>query len=165
MALALGSLAGIERARGRYAEAETASLRAIAIIEAQAGPEHPGVGILITELADGYRAQGRLDKAEPLYRRSLAIFEHAAGWNHPLVLKALGGLAEVRRERGDPAEAERLLTRAIGVMDQSPDTLTVQARAQQAQLLTTLALVYRDQGRSTEADAAQARARSLSVAP
>ena len=60
------------------------------------------MGILITELADGYRAQGRLDKAEPLYRRSLAIFERAAGWNHPLVLKALGGLAEVRRERGDP---------------------------------------------------------------
>ena len=50
-------------------------------------------------------------------------------------------------------------------MDQSPDTLTVQARAQQAQLLTTLALVYRDQGRSAEADAAQARARSLAAAP
>ena len=81
------------------------------------------------------------------------------------MLKALGGLAEVRRERGDPAEAERLLTRAIGVMDQSPDTLTVQARAQQAQLLTTLALVYRDQGRSAEADAAQARARSLAATP
>ena len=71
----------------------------------------------------------------------------------------------MRRERGDPAEAERLLTRAIGVMDQSPDTLTVQARAQQAQLLTTLALVYREQGRSAEADAAQARARSLAATP
>jgi hypothetical protein len=81
------------------------------------------------------------------------------------VLRALGGLAEVRRERGDAAEAERLLTRAIGIMDQSPETLTVQARAQQAQLLTTLALVYRDQGRSAEADAAQARARSLAAAP
>jgi hypothetical protein len=62
VALALGSLAGIERARGRYTEAETASLRAVAIIEAQAGPEPPGVGILITELADGYRAQGRLTR-------------------------------------------------------------------------------------------------------
>jgi hypothetical protein len=30
--------------------------------EAQAGPEHPDVGILITELADGYRAQGRLTR-------------------------------------------------------------------------------------------------------
>ena len=96
---------------------------------------------------------------------ALAIFEHAAGWNHPLVLRALGGLAQVRRARGDAAEAERLLTRAIGVMDQSADALTVEARAQQAQLLTMLALVYRDQGRSAEADAAQARARSLSATP
>jgi hypothetical protein len=81
------------------------------------------------------------------------------------VLRALGGLAQVRRARGDAAEAERLLTRAIGVMDQSADALTVEARAQQAQLLTMLALVYRDQGRSAEADAAQARARSLSATP
>jgi tetratricopeptide (TPR) repeat protein len=122
------------------------------------------VALLLGGLAEGYRAEGRLEKAEPLYRRALVIWERAAGWNHPLVVSTLGGLADVRRARGDTAEAEKLFVRAIGIVDASPHAPTSEVRVQQAGLLTALAGLYRAQGRSAEADAAQARARSLTAA-
>jgi tetratricopeptide (TPR) repeat protein len=137
----------------------------VKIIEMREGPDHPGVALLLGDMAEGYRAEGRLDKAEPAYRRALAIWERSAGWNHPLVVTTLGGLAQVRQARGDAAEAEKLLTQAIGIVEASPLGTTPAVRAQQAELLTALAGLYRAQGRPAEADAAQARARSLTGAP
>jgi tetratricopeptide (TPR) repeat protein len=123
------------------------------------------VALLLGEAAESYRAEGRLDQAEPLYRRALAIWERSAGWNHPRVVTTLAGLAQVRQARGSSTEAEQLLSRAIGIVEGSAQLPPARARAQEAELLSQLAGVYRAQGRLAEADATQARARSLSSAP
>src|SRR5215472_3522879 len=60
---------------GRYAEATGIARRALALAEAQYGPDHLKVAAALNDLATLYRSQGRYADAEPLYKRALAIAE------------------------------------------------------------------------------------------
>jgi tetratricopeptide (TPR) repeat protein len=48
-------------------------------------PEHPGVAIILHDLAALYADQGRYAEAEPLYRRALAINERVLGPEAPIL--------------------------------------------------------------------------------
>src|SRR5258707_1317282 len=79
----LNNLAGLLRATNRLAEAEPLMRRALAIDEANYGPDHPRVAIRLNNLADLLRVTIRLAEAEPLMRRALAITEANYGQDHP----------------------------------------------------------------------------------
>jgi tetratricopeptide (TPR) repeat protein len=66
VAVLLGNLAGLNRAQGRYADAEPLFKRALKIREKALGPDHPEVAVSLNDLADLYRAQGHYADAEPL---------------------------------------------------------------------------------------------------
>jgi tetratricopeptide (TPR) repeat protein len=85
---------------GKYAEAETAALRALEIGGIELGPGHPSVATLFHDLAVIYTFQGRYIAAELLYKRALAVREKALGPNHPDVATARKNLAEFYRARG-----------------------------------------------------------------
>lgn len=71
------NLAGLGHARGRYAEAEPLSRRALEICEQALGPEHPEVAVKLSALAAILDGQGKYDPAESLYRRALGIYQEA----------------------------------------------------------------------------------------
>jgi tetratricopeptide (TPR) repeat protein len=98
--------------QGRYGDAVPLALRALAIREKALRPDHPLVGVSLSNLALLYDSQGRYDEAEPLFKRSLAIYEKAFGPDAEPVGLALNNLAELYRKQGRYAEAEPLY--AIG---------------------------------------------------
>jgi tetratricopeptide (TPR) repeat protein len=75
----LNNLAKLLQTTNRLAEAEPLYRRALAIGEANLGPDHPDVAIHLNNLAELLRATNRLAEAEPLYRRALAIGEASLG--------------------------------------------------------------------------------------
>ncbi len=136
------------RDRGRYAEAEPLSLRALRIREQQLGLEHPEVAASLNNLATLYRQQGKYAEAEPLILRALRIREQQLGPEHPEVAYSLNNLATLYREQGKYAEAEPLYWRAIRIRE----TFLGPEHPDVAFALNSLAGLYQEQGRYAKAE-------------
>jgi tetratricopeptide (TPR) repeat protein len=76
----------------RLGEARPLAERALAIAEAAYGPDHPDVGIRLSNLAAIWKDLGQLERARPLAERALAIAEAAYGPDHPTVRILLANL-------------------------------------------------------------------------
>jgi non-specific serine/threonine protein kinase/serine/threonine-protein kinase len=109
------SLADLLRDRGRYAEADSMSHRALALIEHLAGPDDPSVADELTGLAIAQAEQGRPVQAESLFRRVLGIRERTVGELHSLTGRAVGNLASALFEQGKLAQAESLYHRGLAI--------------------------------------------------
>jgi CHAT domain-containing protein/Tfp pilus assembly protein PilF len=99
----------------RLPEAEALYRRALAIDEANLGPDHAQVGDDLNELAQVLKAMSRLGEAEPMMRRSLAIAEAKLGPSHPDVAVRLNNLAALLLAANRVAEAEPLMRRAVAI--------------------------------------------------
>jgi tetratricopeptide (TPR) repeat protein len=111
----------------RLAEARPLAERALAIDEANYGPDHPNVGTDLNTLAWILQDLGDTAAARPLMERALAIDEAAYGSDHPKVAGDLNHLARILFDLRDHAAARPLLERAL-VIDRAtygPDHLTV----------------------------------------
>lgn len=141
----------------QYGKAEPLLRRTLAIVEADAGPDHSVVGTLCGNLGQLLRDTGRLSDAEPLFRRSLSITETIQGPAHPSVALALNNLAGLVAQLGQKAEAVRLYQRATTILDREPppdpDQLAI--------VLNNLAKVYCDLARFHEARPLYLRAIAL----
>jgi tetratricopeptide (TPR) repeat protein len=84
MATLLGNLAVIYRALGQAEQALPLLQRALQIIEAAFGPDHPSMATLLGNLAVIYRDLGQAEQALPLQKRALQITETAQGAEAPL---------------------------------------------------------------------------------
>ena len=147
---------------GQFADALPRAQESLALREAALGASHPDVAVSLTTLAEVYRSQGRLDDAERLHRRALAIREARFGRDHPDVAASLNHLAVLYNARATYREAEGLLTRALEIVDKGKGaTGAARTNRVKAEILDNLARVYRAQGRSAEAEEAQAKAAIL----
>jgi tetratricopeptide (TPR) repeat protein len=84
----------------RLAEARPLAERALAIDEAAHGPDHPAVGIDLSNLAAIWQDLGQPGQARPLAERALAITEAAHGPDHPTVATLRNNLATILRDLG-----------------------------------------------------------------
>jgi tetratricopeptide (TPR) repeat protein len=144
-------------AKARHAEAEPLYHRALAIDEANYGPDHPAVAIRLNNLAELLRATNRLDGAEPLYRRAIAIQEANYGPAHPSVASGLNNLAVLLEATNRRGEAEPLYRRAIAIDEANygPNHPTVAIR------LNNLAELLRAENRLVEAEPLYGRALAI----
>ncbi|MGN9846932.1 FxSxx-COOH system tetratricopeptide repeat protein, partial [Nonomuraea sp. H19] len=133
--------------QGQYRRAHDLASRALLIVEAELGPDHPTVSNYLGNLASCLRALGRPAEAVPLEQRALVIIETAHGAEHPEFAMSLGNLAESFRALGRLAEAVPLFKRALAIVEAAlgPDHLTV------AIYLGNLASCFRSLGRPAEA--------------
>jgi hypothetical protein len=83
------------QATNRFAEAEPLMRRALAILEAALGSEHPEVATRLNNLAGLLKATNRFAEAEPLMRRALAILEASLGDDHPSTTVVRANLARM----------------------------------------------------------------------
>jgi hypothetical protein len=79
------------------------------------GPDHPGVGTSLNNLAVLYQEMGRAADAEPLAKRALVIREKVYGPDNPQLLNTIHNLAELYRTLGRDAEADALNKRAEAI--------------------------------------------------
>jgi tetratricopeptide (TPR) repeat protein len=144
----------------------------LAIAEKVLGPDHPVVGVVLTNIAHVYEAQGRRAEAEPLHKRALAIreralepdlksaliiLENALGPDHLDVGTSLNNLAELYRVHGRYAEAEPLFRRALAIQEKvlGPNHPNVGTS------LNNLAKLYRAQGQHAAAEPLLKRALAI----
>lgn len=107
------NLAGLEHARGRYAEAEPLARHGLAIRERVVGPKHPAVGRDLAALAAIVDGNGRHEEAEALHRRALEILSRHRRSERREIAYATGNLAACLRFLNRLDEAEVLGRRAM----------------------------------------------------
>jgi tetratricopeptide (TPR) repeat protein len=83
--------------QGRYAESEPLLKKALAIREAQLGPDHPSTGTSLNNLAGLYYAIDRLPEAAQMLSGVVAILEKALGAEHPNTITVKNNLAIIQQ--------------------------------------------------------------------
>lgn len=98
---------------GNYKASTPYFARALALSEAEYGPNSSRTGFILKNLATVHAKQGQFAAAEPLYIRALGIFEEAFGRDHGVVAEITNELSIVYVERKRFIEAEPLLGRVL----------------------------------------------------
>jgi CHAT domain-containing protein/Tfp pilus assembly protein PilF len=144
-------------AAGQHQQAIPLMQRALALGEKVLGPEHPGITVLLDNLAELYRVTGAYAKAEPLFQRALTIREKALGPEHPDTALSLKNLAALYRATGTYGKAERLFQRVLAIREKvlGPEHPTT------AVSLDDLAGLYRDTGADAKAEPLYQRALTI----
>ena len=114
-------LGGYYRGQARYAESESAFLRALDILRENPGEDSPDCTTLMNNLAGTYRVMKKYDEAEQLFLRCLNSYEKTLGRGHVLYAATLNNLALLCLDRGDLVRASELLTQASEVLAALPD--------------------------------------------
>ena len=103
-----------------------------------------------------FRSQGKYTDAESHFKQSLAISEKLSeGWN-PLVARSLNNWGEMDLSQSNLQDAQLKLERALEIYEKLE-----REDVQVAETLTHLAVVYRGQGKETEAEKLEARANAI----
>ncbi len=157
LASALYRLGILRRQQGKFPEAERLYRRALAIRERQQGPNHPDVAVVLNNLAALEAAEGDEAAAQPLLERALTIRQTAFGDEHVLTAQSLNNLALLYAAQGNTAAAEPLYQHALAILEKAPS-------AELKRVLDNYAALLRDNGRDTEAEALEARARVMRAA-
>jgi tetratricopeptide (TPR) repeat protein len=113
VATLLNNLGQVEKAEGRYADAEPPIKRSLAIREKVLGRDHPDVARSLNNLADLFERQRHYADAEPLYQRAVAIRERALGSDHPDLWTSLNNLAFLYQAEGRTPDVLPLVERTI----------------------------------------------------
>jgi tetratricopeptide (TPR) repeat protein len=111
VAILLNNLGQVEKAEGRYADAEPPIKRSLAIREKVLGRDHPDVARSLNNLADLFERQRHYADAEPLYQRAVANRERALGSDHPDLWTSLNNLAFLYQAVGRTPDALPLVER------------------------------------------------------
>jgi tetratricopeptide (TPR) repeat protein len=115
--VALGELAGREH---RFADARATLERAIALAQAQVGPDHPMLVDARLALAEVVAAQGDVREAETIGRDAVTRLEEALGETHPYMTDAWLRLGRLLLAAGDRDRAAPCLARALELARAQP---------------------------------------------
>jgi tetratricopeptide (TPR) repeat protein len=143
--------------RAEHSEARQLFERALAILEARFGPDHPSVAATLNNLGNVLRGLGELRAARTHYQRALTTFEARLGPHHPDVARSLnnlaatlGALGELPAARDGHQRAQAILETQLG--PDHPDT---------ASNLDNLGLMLRRLGKLPAARDAHQRALAI----
>ncbi|MGA7194749.1 MAG: toll/interleukin-1 receptor domain-containing protein, partial [Anaerolineales bacterium] len=122
-----GNLGYYLRKIADYIGAKSSDERAIKILEANLGKDHPQVATGVNNLAGVLQDLGDLAGAKKLFERALKIDEAAFGPDHPTVARDVNNLGLVLQDLGDLAGAKKLFERALKIDEAAfgPDHPTV----------------------------------------
>jgi tetratricopeptide (TPR) repeat protein len=108
----MGDLGVVRHFQGQDDEAIQLFRQAIAIHEAELGPDHPVLLRPLINLAKVHAAAGRTADADAVFRRAVAIAERGLGPDHPTYSDVLIAYAGFLRATGHPREAKALEARS-----------------------------------------------------
>lgn len=150
----LNNLASLDKAQGKYDQAEELFKQSLAIRVKAQGPDHADVVVGLANLADLYESEGKLSVAKPLYLRALAIETKALGKDHPNLASTYTSVAVLLMEEGSFVQAESFYQQALAINKKvlGPN------HPQVASDLDGLALVYGYEGKYDAAEPLHMRA-------
>lgn len=155
--IALNQLLRIYAAQGKYADAEVAAQRGLAIRQKVLNPADPKIAESEVNLASIYKLEGKYAPAEELFQRALAFEQKALGEDHPSVAMALNDLAALYEAENKLGEAEELYLRSLKIREKQvgPDSPVL------AESLGNIAIVYLAQGRYAQSEESFKRALAI----
>ncbi len=108
-ATSLNNLALVQKAIGKYGEAEVSYKKAIAIYKFLNKTNHPDYTNPLNNLGELYRTMGRMEDAANAFEEVIAIRKKLLGTEHPNYANALNNLALVEFSLGKLPESEKHL--------------------------------------------------------
>ena len=108
-ATSLNNFGLVEKALGKYAEAETSYKRSIEIYKKLNKTNHPDYTNPVNNLGELYRVMGRMQEAANAFEEVIAIRKKLLGTDHPNYANALNNLALVEFAIGSYPDAEKHL--------------------------------------------------------
>ncbi|MCP2248380.1 Tetratricopeptide (TPR) repeat [Lentzea aerocolonigenes] len=139
----LDKAASFLRITGRHAEARPLIEQALAIDEAEHGPQSIHVGVRLHNLALVLGDMGLDSDAEAMFRRALAITEANDGPSSPNVSGILSNLGHIVSKQGRHDEALPLLERSLAIHEAVADPNDTTAAMNMAKLGHTLTYIGR----------------------
>jgi len=152
--LLMNNVAQMLSAKAQHHVAEPLMRRALAILEASYGKNHPAVATSLNNLAQLFKASNRLIEAEQLMRGALTIDEACHHKDHPDVARDLSNLARLLHDTSRLAEAEPLMRRALAIHERAYGN----EHPAVATDLNNLAMLLYDTSRVAEAESLMRRA-------
>jgi tetratricopeptide repeat protein len=154
---ALRALGAALTTQKRFNEAERVLGEALAQDREQHGAEGIDTSRSLSQLAQLYLRQQKPERALPLIQEAIAIDQRRLGPAHPFIADDFYDLGLGYDAMRRPDAALRALTAALAVLERGAGRETV--RVAYAEL--ELARIYREQGRTEEAEAANRDARRI----
>jgi len=145
-AAALNGLALVERGRGDFKQARVVGTRALLLLEAAVGKEHPDYSAALSTLALIEQDLRDSRKARELYLAALAIDQSVLGPNHPRIGADLNNLGTMATRQHDYASAESYFSRALQLEERRKP-----GSVQSAFWMANLASLYVRERRSAQA--------------
>jgi tetratricopeptide (TPR) repeat protein len=123
----LHHLAVVREASGDTDLAIATHERALELMTAALGDDHPNLARIRVNLGTIYAKRGESDAARRLLEEAVEVFEETLGLDHPDVAQALNNLANVEILVGDHDKARVLLTRSLAIREAAfgPDHVDV----------------------------------------
>jgi len=148
MGTTLNSLGLVFKAEKRYADADSAFRRSLAILEKSYGPGSIDAANINFNIAAGLIEQGKQPAALPFLDRSLSVFQQQLGPQSLKSAAVLCMIGDVRRSQKDWAQAETPLRQCAEIREANGGVVNPEL----AEALFGLAVVYEKQGKSALAD-------------
>jgi eukaryotic-like serine/threonine-protein kinase len=143
------NLAGLYRKQNRLSDAEDMWLKHLKTLTRLRGQEHPWTLVTQNNLAELYVAQGRLQDARDLYEQTLETTKRVQGSEHGDTLRLMNNLGDFYQDHISPTLAEEMFLQALEISDR----FLPKIHPLRVSLKKNLAYLYRNQGRSAEAEA------------
>ncbi|MFL5765018.1 MAG: tetratricopeptide repeat protein [Bacteroidia bacterium] len=147
-ATALNNLALVQKAIGKYSEAEVSFKRSVGIYKILKMTAHPDYTNPVNNLGELYRVMGRQQEAVDAFEEVIAIRKKTIGTEHPNYANALNNLALVEYAIGNYESAEKHLLECKEIYKK---TLGEKHKFY-ANCLNNLASVYKSEDKLTEAE-------------
>lgn len=147
-AFSLNNLALVQKAIGKYSEAEQSYKQALNIYHALGRTNHPDYTNPLNNLGELYRVMGRLQEAVYAFEEVIVLRKKFLGTDHPNYANALNNLALVEFAVGMYPEAEKHLTECKDIYKR---TLGEKDKYY-ANCINNLASVYKIQGNLLKAE-------------
>ncbi len=141
----------------RYDEAIPLAEEALAIDQAQYGPQHRYTAFSLNKLGRLHQASGNFDKAETLYQQAFSIREEQLGSDHAETIDTLKSLASVYLEAGKYTKSKSLYQRLLVIREAELGENHLEV----AQILNTLGLLHRRMGAYDKAELVYQQALSI----
>jgi tetratricopeptide (TPR) repeat protein len=125
----LNNVAVVLNSLQRYEEAAEYYRQGIALYERE-GPEHPMLGVMLSNLGEAYIRMGRPADAMVQYKAGLEAIDRALPEDHAYRAFALTGKAWAHLELGEPELAVEILEQALGIVAHKPADPVLVAEAE-----------------------------------
>ena len=159
LAGSLNELGMLYAKQHRYAPAEQIFQRALGVMVAALGPDHPDVAVILKNIGILKASQRQYAEADLLLKQSLLLTKRVLGHEHPIAAGTMRTIAVFQAVQGHYGEAEPFIRRSLEISEKTLGSEHPEAAASRK----VFAQVLRAEHQDAKAHRAESRAQDMST--